>query len=64
MDETWVHIYDPETEEQSKEWRERDSSRPKISRTQTSSKALASVFCDKDGKVFSLSSGTKMEFYL
>jgi hypothetical protein len=50
MDETWIHIYDPETKQQSKEWKHGGSPRPKKFKTQkSSSKLLASVFWDKDG---------------
>jgi histone-lysine N-methyltransferase SETMAR len=43
-------ICDPETKEQSKEWRQSGSSRPKNIKTQkSSSKVLASVSWDKDG---------------
>jgi histone-lysine N-methyltransferase SETMAR len=49
-DETWLHIYDPETKEQSKEWRHSGSPRPKKFRAQKSAKkVMASVFWDKDG---------------
>jgi hypothetical protein len=49
MDETWIHIYDPETKEQSKDWRHSGSPHPKKFKTQkSSSKVLASVFWDKD----------------
>jgi hypothetical protein len=48
MDETWIHIYDPETK--SKEWRHSGSPCPKKFKTQkSSSKVLASLFWDKDG---------------
>lgn len=50
MDETWVHHYDPETKEQSKEWKHSGSPRPKKFRVQKSAgKILASIFWDKDG---------------
>jgi hypothetical protein len=50
MDETWIHIYDPATKEQSKEWRPSGSPHPKKFKTQTSSsKVLAYAFWDKDG---------------
>jgi hypothetical protein len=50
MDETWIHIYDPETKEQSKEWWYDSSPHPKKFKTQKSpSKVLASVFWGKDG---------------
>jgi len=49
-DKTWLHIYDPETKEQSKEWSHSGSPRPKKFRTQKSAKkVMASVFWDKDG---------------
>jgi hypothetical protein len=48
MDETWIHIYDPETKQQSKEWRHSGSPHPKKFKTQkSSSKVLVSVFWDK-----------------
>jgi hypothetical protein len=48
MDETWIHIHDPETKERSKAWRHSDSLSPKKFKTQkSSSKMLASVFWDK-----------------
>ena len=44
-DETWVHFYDPETKQQSMEWRHSGSPRPKKFRVQKSAgKVLASVF--------------------
>lgn len=50
MDETWIHNYDPETKEQSKQWKHVGSPRPKKFRVQKSAgKILASVFWDKDG---------------
>lgn len=50
LDETWLYFYDPETKEQSKEWRHSGSPRPKKVRTQKSTKkVMASVFWDKDG---------------
>jgi hypothetical protein len=36
MDEIWIHIYDPETKEQSLEWRHSGDSRPKKFKTQKS----------------------------
>jgi transposase len=53
VDETWIHIYDPETKEQSKEWRHRGSSRQKKLKHRSNQ---ARCWC--------LSSGTKMEFCL
>jgi hypothetical protein len=50
MDETWIHLYDLKTKEQSKEWRYKGSIHPKKLKTQMSSRSvLASVFLDKDG---------------
>jgi hypothetical protein len=52
MDETCIHIYDPETKEQSKERRHTGSLCPKKSKTQNSSnKVLAFVFWGKDGNL-------------
>jgi hypothetical protein len=48
MDETWIHIHDPETKEY-KAWRHSGSLCPKKLKTQkSSSKVLASVFRDKN----------------
>ena len=45
MDETWLHHYDPETKQQSMEWRHSDSTRPKKIRAQKSAgKVLALIF--------------------
>jgi len=50
MDETWLYHYDPETKQQSIEWRNRGSARPKKSRVQNSAgKFLASNFGGQDG---------------
>ena len=50
MDETWLYHYDPETKQQSIEWRHSGSPRPKKFRVQKSAgKVLASIFCDQDG---------------
>jgi len=50
MDETWLYHYDPETKQQSMEWRQSGSPRPKKFRVQKSAgKILASIFCDQDG---------------
>jgi len=49
MDETWLYHYDPETKQQSMEWRHSDSPRPKKFRLQKSAgKVLASIFWDED----------------
>jgi len=50
MDETWFYHYDPETKQQSVEWRQSGSPRPKKFRVQKSAgKVLASIFWDQDG---------------
>jgi len=50
LDETWLYHYDPETTQQSMEWRHRGSPRPKKFRVQKSAgKVLASIFWDQDG---------------
>jgi hypothetical protein len=47
MDETWIHVYDPETKEHSKEWRHSGSPRPSRHRSH-------------QPRCWRLSSGTKM----
>ena len=50
MDETWLYHYDPETKQQSMEWRHSSSPCPKKFRVQKSTgKVLASIFWDQDG---------------
>ena len=50
IDETWLYHYDPETKQQSMEWRHIDSPRPKKFRVQKSAgTVLASIFWDQDG---------------
>ena len=50
MDETWLYHHDPETKQQSMEWRHSGSPRPKKFRVQKSArKFLASIFWDQDG---------------
>jgi len=49
MDETWLYHYDPETKQQSMEWRHSGSPSPKKIRVQKSAgKVLASIFWDQD----------------
>jgi len=49
MEETWLYRYDPETKQQSIEWRHCDSTGPKKFRVQKSAgKVLASIFLDQD----------------
>jgi len=68
MDETWLYHYDPETKQQSMEWRHSGSPRPKKFRVQKSAgKVLASIFLDQDG-IFLIdylpkSQTIKMEYY-
>ena len=57
----WINLYDPETQEQSKEWRNSFSPHPKNFRhLKTASKVIAYVFWDKDGilLVYYLKKGT------
>jgi len=50
MDETWLYHYDPETKQQSMDWRHSVSPRPKKFRVQKSAgKILASIFLGQDG---------------
>ena len=50
MNETWLYHYDPETKQQSMEWRHSGSPRPKKFRVKKSAgKFLASIFWDQDG---------------
>jgi len=49
VDETWLHHYDPETKQQSMEWRHSGVPRPKKFRAQKSAgKVLASILWDQD----------------
>ena len=50
IDEIWLYHYDPETKQQSMEWRHSGSPRPKKFWVQKSAgKVLASIFWDQDG---------------
>jgi len=52
MHETWLYHYDPETKQQSMEWRHSGSPHPKQFRVQKSAgKFLASIFWDEDGNL-------------
>jgi hypothetical protein len=52
MVETWVHFYDPETKQQSMEWKHRGSLRPKKLPAQKSTgKVLVLVFWDIRGVI-------------
>jgi len=53
MKETWLYHYDPETKQQSMEWRHSSSPRPKKFRVQKSAgKVLASIFWYQDVILF------------
>jgi len=53
MDVTWLYHYDPETKQQSVEWRHSGSPHPKKFRVQKfAGKFLASIFWDQDGILF------------
>lgn len=50
QDETWVHHYDPETKQQSKQWKHASSPPPKKARVQASAgKVMLTVFWDQQG---------------
>jgi histone-lysine N-methyltransferase SETMAR len=52
MDESWIHYFDPETKEASKQWKHVESPPPKKARTQPSAgKVMLSVFWDQDGVI-------------
>jgi len=53
MNETWLYYYDPEIKQQSMEWRNSGSPRPKIFRVQKSAKKFSPRnFFDQDGILF------------
>ena len=61
MDETWLYHYDPETKQQSVEWRHSGSPRPKKFRVQNfAGKVLASIFGDEDGILLSIFQRAKL----
>jgi len=51
MNETWLYHYDPETKQQSAEWRHCGSPRPpkKFQVQKSAGKVLASIFWNQDG---------------
>jgi len=60
-DETWLYHYDPDTKQQSMEWRHSGSTRPKEHRVQKSvGKVLASIFWDKDGILLTIFQRAKL----
>lgn len=53
-DETWVHHYDPETKQQSMEWRHKDEPSPrKFKREKTVRKVMCIFFWDVEGPIVS-----------
>ena len=51
-DETWIHHYDPETKEQSKQWKHQQSPPPKKFKVQASAgKIMCTIFYDCEGVV-------------
>jgi len=48
MDETWAHHFDPETQQQSKQWKHVTSSTP-FRKIASAGKVMASVFWDSEG---------------
>ena len=52
IDETWVHHYQPETKEQSKQWKHTSSPAPKKAKVvRSAGKVMASVFWDYQGVI-------------
>ena len=50
MDETWVHHFQPETKQQSKQWKHLGYPPPKEAKTRMSTgKVIASIFWDAEG---------------
>ena len=68
MDETWIHHYNPESNQQSAEWTAKGKNRPKRPKTQMSAdKVSPSVFWDAHGILFDyLEKGrtTNSEYYI
>ena len=53
MDETWIHHYTPESQQQSKQWAEAGCSAPKKTRSvQSAGKVVALVFWDAEDILF------------
>ena len=51
-DETWIHHWDPQTKQESMQWKHSDSPPPKKFRTQASAgKVMATVFWDSQGLI-------------
>ena len=49
-DETWIHHWDPETKQNSMQWKHKDSPPPKKFKTQPSAgQIMASIFWDNQG---------------
>ena len=49
-DETWIHHYDPESKQESMQWKHKESPEPKKFKTQPSAgKILATIFWDQEG---------------
>ena len=50
--ETWIHHYDPETKEQSKQWKHQQSPPPKKFKVKPSAgKIMSTIFYDAEGVV-------------
>jgi [histone H3]-lysine36 N-dimethyltransferase SETMAR len=49
MDETWAHHFDPETKQQSMQWKHTTSPTVKFRKTASAGKVMASVFWDSEG---------------
>jgi histone-lysine N-methyltransferase SETMAR len=56
-DETWFHYYDPETKQQSSQWKNVDSPRPKKAKvTKSLGKNMFVLFMDRKGMILTLCS--------
>ena len=52
-DETWIYHFDPESKQESKEWRQSSSSPPiKFKVSKTSKKIMMTVFWDRTGIIY------------
>ena len=50
-DETWVDEYDPDTKQQSSQWKSTTSPRPKARQVHSATRSMFIVFCDIRGVV-------------
>ena len=50
-DETWVHMFEPQSRADNKQWKQKDQKRPCIAKRTTSSKKMYAVFFNSSGPV-------------